>query len=67
MTGEPLKANVTVDEYTAYAVWMDLNKMKVAASTTIDRKFRAVFSQRRATRLKRLSLPIICSIRIRPR
>ncbi len=32
---------------------MDLTKMKVAANATIDRKFRAVFSRRRATRLRR--------------
>jgi len=40
---------------------------KAAARATMDRKFLAVFSQRRATRLNRFSFPIICSMRARPR
>ena len=42
-------------------------KIKVAAIETIDRKFLAVFSHLSATRLKRLSFPIICSMRALPR
>lgn len=53
-------------ERVSWAVWTDLSKMKVATKATMDRKFLAVFSQRSATRLKRLSFPIICSMRARP-
>jgi len=48
------------------AVWTDLAKMKPATSATKEAKFRFVFSQRRAMRLKRSSLPTVCSIRARP-
>jgi len=47
-------------------VWTDLTKVNAAERWTIDRKLRAVFSQRRATRLKRLSFPTACSMRARP-
>jgi hypothetical protein len=39
-----------------------LIKHRPAAKETIDLKFRAVFSQRSATRLKRLSRPTPCSV-----
>ena len=39
--------------------------MKPAAIAIMEAKFRLVFSQRRAIRLKRLSLPTACSIRAR--
>ena len=41
--------------------------MNAAARATKELKFLLVFSQRRAMRLKRLSFPIICSMRARPR
>ena len=44
----------------------DLTKMKPAVSATMDAKFRFVFSHRRATRLKRLSLPTAYSMRAYP-
>ena len=47
------------------AVWTNLIKQRPAAKLTIDLKFLAVFSQRSATRLKRLSRPIPCSMRER--
>lgn len=47
----------------ALGLWADLSKMKPAASATMDAKFRFVFSQRRAMRLKRLILPTACSMR----
>jgi len=47
-------------------VWTDLIKMNAQASATREAKFLAVFSQRRAIRLKRLTLPTACSIRARP-
>jgi hypothetical protein len=40
--------------------------MKVQASETKAAKFCAVFSQRKAIRLKRLILPMPCSMRARP-
>ena len=46
---------------------MDLTKTNAAARATMAAKFRLVFSHRRATRLKRLSLPPACSMRVRPR
>jgi hypothetical protein len=46
-------------------VWTNLIKHRPAAKLTMDRKFRAVFSQRSATRLKRLMRPMPCSIRAR--
>jgi hypothetical protein len=46
-------------------VWTNLIKHRPAAKLTIDLKFRAVFSQRSATRLKRLSRPTPCSMRAR--
>jgi hypothetical protein len=48
-----------------WAVWTNLIKHRPAAKLTIDRKLLAVFSHRRATRLKRLSLPKACSMRPR--
>ena len=39
--------------------------MKAAASATTELKLVAVFSQRRAMRLRRLSLPTACSARAR--
>jgi hypothetical protein len=42
-------------------VWTDLIKMNAQASATREAKFLAVFSQRRAIRLKRLTLPTACS------
>lgn len=41
--------------------------MNVAASATMERKFLAVLSHRRATRLKCFLFPIICSMRARRR
>lgn len=49
------------------AVWTDLAKMRPQAQAMRAAKFSAVFSQRRAMRLKRFSLPMVCSIRARPR
>ena len=46
-------------------MWTNLIKHKPAAKLTIDLKFRSVFSQRSATRLKRLSRPTPCSMRAR--
>lgn len=46
-------------------MWTNLIKHRPAAKLTMDRKLRAVFSQRRATRLKRLMRPMPCSIRTR--
>ena len=43
-----------------------MTKMKVQARARKAAKFCAVFSQRKAMRLKRLSLPLACSIRARP-
>ena len=43
-----------------------MNKTKAVAMTTKELKFCLVFSQRRAMRLKHLSLPIACSMRGRP-
>jgi hypothetical protein len=43
----------------------DLIKHRAAAKETIDLKFRAVFSQRSAARLKCLSRPTPCSMRAR--
>jgi hypothetical protein len=43
----------------------EFDQERPAAKETIDLKFRAVFSHRRATRLKRLSLPTPCSMRAR--
>jgi hypothetical protein len=40
--------------------------MKVQARAMKAAKFWAVFSQRKAMRLKRLSLPLPCSMRARP-
>jgi len=40
--------------------------MNAQASATREAKFSRVFSQRRAIRLKRLTLPTACSIRARP-
>jgi hypothetical protein len=40
---------------------MDLAQIKVYASEMKATKFWAVFSQRKAIRLKRLSLPMVCS------
>lgn len=45
---------------------MALTKRKPAARATKHAKFRFVFSQRRATRLNRLSLPTACSMQARP-
>jgi len=39
--------------------------MKLSARETMLAKLLAVFSQRRATRLKRFSLPKVCSMRAR--
>lgn len=47
-------------------MWTELIKMKPAERATKDAKFRLAFSQRRATRLKRLILPTACSMRARP-
>ena len=44
-------------------MWTNLIKQRPAAKATIDLKFLAVFSQRRATRLNRLSRPTPCSMR----
>src|SRR4051794_28341239 len=49
------------------AVWTDLTMMRPRAKATKDPKFLLVFSQRSATRLKRLSLPTSCSMRARAR
>ena len=46
-------------------MWTNLIKHRPAAKETIDLEFRAVFSQRSATRLKRLSGPRPCSMRAR--
>lgn len=46
-------------------MWTDLINMKPAARWTKDKKFIAVFSQRSAIRLNRLSLPTPCSMRAR--
>ena len=46
-----------------YAVWTDLTKMSAAAKAMNALKFLAVFSQRRAMRLKRL----LTAMSIRPR
>jgi hypothetical protein len=43
-------------------VWTNLIKQRPAAKLTIDLKFVTVFSQRSATRLKRLSRPTPCSM-----
>jgi hypothetical protein len=47
------------------AVWTNLIEYGAAAKLMIDLKFRAVFSQRKATLLNRLSLPKPCSMRAR--
>ena len=47
----------------AQAAWTNLIKHRPAAKLTIDLKFRAVVSQRSATRLKRLRRPTPCSMR----
>jgi len=47
-------------------VWTDLTKIKVQANEMKAAKFRVVFSQRKAMRLKRLILPMACSMRARP-
>jgi hypothetical protein len=44
-------------------VWTHLIKQRPAAKLMIDLKLAAVFSHRRATRLKRLRRPKACSIR----
>gem|GEM_PF-5139484 len=41
-------------------------RMKLKARATMAAKPHSVFSQRRATRLKRLSFPKHCSMRARP-
>jgi hypothetical protein len=46
---------------------MDFIKMKAAERATKELKFLRVFSQRSAIHLKRLSFPVICSMRARPR
>jgi hypothetical protein len=46
-------------------VWTNLIKQRPAAKLTIDLKFRSVFSQRSATRSKRLSRPTPGSMRAR--
>ena len=48
-----------------WAVWTNFIRQRPAAKETIDLKFRSVFSQRSATRLKRLSRPTPCSMRAR--
>ena len=47
-------------------MWTDLTKMNPAARATKEAKFRLVFSQRSAIRLKRFGLPTACSMRARP-
>ncbi len=47
-------------------MWTDLIKMKAQARARREAKFLAVFSQRNAMRLKRLTLPTACSMRARP-
>ena len=50
----------------AKVVWTDFTKIKVQASEMKAAKFYAIFSQRKAMRLKRLILPTPCSARARP-
>jgi hypothetical protein len=47
-------------------VWTDLTKINTQARAMKAAKFWAVFSQRKAIRLKRLILPTPCSMRARP-
>jgi hypothetical protein len=46
-------------------MWTDFAQIKVQAREMKAAKFWAVFSQRNAIRLKRLSLPMVCSMRAR--
>ena len=47
--------------------WTDLMRMKLKQERRKSCSSASVFSQRRAMRLKRLSLPMVCSMRARPR